>query len=330
MRASVLSARDLQVRYPVRTGVSGRRGVFLRALDGVSFELAPGEALGVVGESGCGKSSLGRASLLLTRPAAGRVFWRGEDVTLEDEKSLRARRRHIQIVFQDPLSSLNPRMTAGEIIAEPLRSFFPRRSDRDVDAGVSEMMRRVGLLPNMKLRYPHEFSGGQCQRISIARAAILRPEVLVLDEPVSALDVSVQAQIVNLLQDLQAELGLSYLFISHDLSIVRYVCDRILVMYLGKVVETGPRESLFGEPRHPYTKALVGAIPVPDPERRRRAAVAPGAFGELPSPLNPPAGCRFHTRCPFASERCREEEPRPEPAGPGHEVACHHWRDLVS
>lgn len=330
MSDTVLSARDLRLHYPVRTGgLLINKYKSLKAVDGVSFDLQKGEALGVVGESGCGKSTLGRAVLLLSQPTAGQVSWMTDSVTDMDDKAVLERRRDFQLVFQDPLSSLNPRMTVGDIIAEPLRSFFPELSLDEVQQRVIDIMPRVGLRPNMMLRYPHEFSGGQCQRISIARAIILEPKMLVLDEPVSALDVSVQAQIVNLLKDLQADLGLSYLFISHDLSIVRYVCDRILVMYLGKVVESGSREQLFSSPKHPYTRALIDAIPVTEVKPESGQGLF-RAEGELPSPLNPPSGCRFRTRCRFATDRCQSEEPVLEQMESGQSVACHHWQSLDS
>lgn len=326
----VLSVDGLEVHYPVRVG-GILRGVYqpLRAVDDVSLELARGEALGIVGESGCGKSTMGRAALMLTAPKAGHVLWDGDDVTAADEKTLRAKRRDFQLVFQDPLSSLNPRMTIFEIIAEPLRSFHPELSDDEVKSRVEDTIERVGLLPKMMLRYPHEFSGGQCQRISIARAVILKPKVLILDEPVSALDVSVQAQIINLLKDLQAELGLSYLFISHDLAVVRYMCDRVLVMYLGKVMETASREQLFSGAVHPYTRALLSAIP--DVDRPVSKGLDDKVMqSELPSPLNPPSGCCFHTRCSFVSERCKSETPALQDVSNGHVTACHHWRDVLA
>jgi len=327
-RVPVLAASDVEVRYPVRVGgiIAARYG-YVRAVDGVSFDVHGGETLGVVGESGCGKSSLGRAALMLTRPAAGRVTWLGDDVSAMEEAAIRPRRKDFQLVFQDPLASLNPRMIVADIIAEPLRSFYPEQSEAERQRAVREAMDRVGLLPSMAGRFPHEFSGGQCQRISIARAVILRPKLMVLDEPVSALDVSIQAQIVNLLQDLQTELQLSYLFISHDLSVVRHVCNRVLVMYLGKLVESGPCDAVFARPRHPYTQALIDAVPSPDPGRHDRER-GRRLDSDVPSPMNPPSGCRFNTRCPFATERCRNEDPSLTEESTGHFVACHHWRDI--
>lgn len=324
----VLSVERLKVHYPVRVG-GLLRGNYrpLKAVDDVSFDLAHGETLGVVGESGCGKSTLGRAALLLSKPTAGMVRWNGEELAPLPEKEIRPRRRDFQMVFQDPASSLNPRMTVFEIIAEPLRSFHPELSESEVSSQVHDALMRVDMLPNMMMRFPHEFSGGQCQRISIARAIILRPKLLVLDEPVSALDVSVQAQIINLLKQLQKNLGLSFLFISHDLSIVRYICDRIMVMYLGKIVEMGSREDIFSNPQHPYTKTLIDAIPEPVPQTEKKPDEKT-VSGELPSPLDPPAGCRLNTRCRFSSERCFVDDPAAEQLSDGHWVACHNRRDI--
>lgn len=319
----VLSVEQLKVHYPVRVG-GLLRGIYqpLKAVDGVSFDIEQGETLGVVGESGCGKSTLGRAALLLSKPTAGMVSWNGEPLEQLSDEEIRPKRRDFQMVFQDPASSLNPRMTVFEIIAEPLRSFHPELSETEISSRVNDALTRVDMLPNMMMRFPHEFSGGQCQRISIARAIILRPKLLVLDEPVSALDVSVQAQIINLLKQLQKDLGLSFLFISHDLSIVRYICDRIMVMYLGKIVEMGSREDIFSNPQHPYTKTLIDAIPEPVPRRHDRSSDKT-VFGELPSPLNPPEGCRLNTRCRFASEKCFVDEPATEQLDAEHWVACH-------
>lgn len=323
---SVMSVRNLAVHFPVRVGgILRAKFQALRAVDTVSFDLNEGETLGVVGESGCGKSTVGRTALLLTRPTAGEVKWDGETVSDLSDQALRPRRRDFQIVFQDSLSSLNPRMTIFDVIAEPIRSFLPNTPEEQIREDVLAVMKRVGLLPNMLMRYPHEFSGGQCQRISIARAVILKPRVLILDEPVSALDVSIQAQIINLLKELQEEMGLSYLFISHDLSVVRYMCDRIIVMYLGKIVEVANRETLFSAARHPYTQMLISAIPKAEDGR-----VGQGSRdnGELPSPLNPPAGCRFQTRCKFAKNDCRTTEPALATLDDGSAVACHHWETI--
>jgi len=319
----LLSVRDLKVHFPMRmAGVLRSRYQPLKAVDGVSFDLAPGETLGVVGESGCGKSTLGRAILQLIAPTQGQVVWLGDDLCRLSRHEMRARRRQMQIVFQDPLASLNPRMTVGEIIAEPLRTFHPELSRDEAKARIREMMAQVGLLPQMINRYPHEFSGGQCQRIGIARAMILRPKLIVCDEPVSALDVSIQAQIVNLLMDLQREFGLSLIFISHDLSVVRHICHRILVLYLGRVMELADRDSLYETPLHPYTQALIAAVPIPDPEiERNKGHVA--LAGDVPSPLDPPSGCVFRTRCPRAEGRCATETPALRELHHGHRVACH-------
>ncbi len=326
MTAPLLQVRDLKVHFSVRG-----QGLFaapqtLKAVDGVSFNLASGETLGIVGESGCGKSTLGRAVLQLLPATAGSVAWLGEELTALDKATLKARRQDLQIVFQDPLASLDPRMTAGNIIAEPLRNFHSDLSALERKARVKEMMDQVGLLPTMINRYPHEFSGGQCQRIGIARAMILNPKLVVCDEPVSALDVSIRAQIINLLMDLQSRLNLSMLFISHDLSVVRHVSRRVMVLYLGKVMELADRDSLYAAPHHPYTKALISAVPIPDPDTER-AKPRVVVNDDLPSPLNPPSGCVFRTRCPKATGICAKVTPILEPAGPGHDVACHHWRD---
>jgi oligopeptide transport system ATP-binding protein len=329
MSETLLSVRDLKVHFDVRVGgFFAGRYLPLKAVDGVSFELKAGETLGIVGESGCGKSTLGRAILRLIEPTGGRAVWLGQELSSLDEKAMRAKRQDMQIIFQDPLASLNPRMTVGEIIAEPLRTFEPGIGRQAMKARVKEMMAKVGLLPQMINRYPHEFSGGQCQRIGIARAMVLEPKLIVCDEPVSALDVSIQAQIVNLLMRLQQEFGLSLLFISHDLSVVRHISHRIMVLYLGRVMEIADRDSIYLHPRHPYTQALISAVPIPDPdkERAKRRLVLQG---DLPSPLAPPSGCVFRTRCPKATGLCAEEIPVLEEDGTGdrHKVACHHWRD---
>jgi oligopeptide transport system ATP-binding protein len=325
---ALLSVQDLAVHFPIAVGgLLRRRYLSLNAVDGVSFELRPGETLGIVGESGCGKSTLGRAVLRLIEPTAGRVVWLGDDLGTLDAEALRRHRRAMQIVFQDPLASLNPRMTIGDIIAEPLLTHEPGLGKPEVKARVKRMLAETGLSPQMINRYPHEFSGGQCQRIGIARAMILRPKLIVCDEPVSALDVSIQAQIVNLLMRLQREFGLSLLFISHDLSVVRHISHRILVLYLGRMMELADRDALYRAPKHPYTKALIAAVPIPDPrlERRKQRIVL---AGDLPSPLTPPSGCVFRTRCPLAIELCAREVPRIERIARGHQVACHRWRDV--
>lgn len=327
MSDTLLQVRDLKVHFPVRVGgVLKATHQMLKAVDGVSFDLAAGETLGIVGESGCGKSTLGRAILRLLPPTAGRVVWLGEDMTHLAGDDLKARRENMQIVFQDPLASLDPRMTAGDIIAEPLRNYRAQLSKAEVAARVGEMMAQVGLLTSMMGRYPHEFSGGQCQRIGIARAMILKPKLIVCDEPVSALDVSIRAQVVNLLMDLQKAFGLAMIFISHDLAVVRHISHRVLVLYLGRMMEIARRDSLYAQPRHPYTQALMAAVPIPDPDKERakpRMILA----GDLPSPLAPPSGCVFRTRCPKATEVCARVEPCPEQPGPDHTVWCHHWRE---
>jgi oligopeptide transport system ATP-binding protein len=325
--APILSVRELKVHFPIPAGgLLRRRYLPLKAVDGVSFDLAPGETLGIVGESGCGKSTLGRALLQLIPSTAGQVIWLGENLAGHDQGAMRRHRRELQIIFQDPLASLDPRMPVGQIIAEPLVTHEPGLARSEVKARVQQMMRAVGLLPQMVNRYPHEFSGGQCQRIGIARAMILKPRLIVCDEPVSALDVSIQAQIVNLLMQLQREFGLSLIFISHNLAVVRHICHRIMVLYLGRMAELAGRTELYANPRHPYTRALISAVPIPDPEleRARQRIVL---TGDLPSPLRPPSGCVFRTRCPRASAVCAEEVPPVEMVVAGHEVACHHWRD---
>ncbi|NAZ37348.1 ABC transporter ATP-binding protein [Rubellimicrobium sp. CFH 75288] len=321
----LLSVRDLRVTFEIRPRnawpwTPSRR---LRAVGGVSFDLAPGEVLGVVGESGSGKSTLARA-IVGTVPAEGLIRFDGEDIARLSPEGRRARRRDIQMVFQDPLAALNPRMTVGEIVAEPLLTHFPRTPRAEVRRRVGEILERVGLLPSMINRYPHEFSGGQCQRIGIARALILRPRLLICDEPVSALDVSVQAQVVNLLRELRRDMGLAMIFIAHDLSVVRHVSDRILVMYLGRLMEIAPARALVAEPRHPYTQALIASVPIPDPVLER-ARTHPVLEGDLPSPLAPPSGCVFRTRCPKAREACAAEVPPAFEVGPAHRAACLFW-----
>jgi oligopeptide transport system ATP-binding protein len=325
--APLLEVRDLKVHFSVKTrgGLMGRR-VLLKALDGASFRVAPGETLGVVGESGCGKSTLGRAVLQLIRATSGEVIWLGRPIQGLAPKEMRPLRRDMQMVFQDPLAALDPRMTVGEIIGEPLDTFLPSIPKAEGKTRVKEMMANVGLSPHMLNRYPHEFSGGQCQRIGIARAMILNPKLIVCDEPVSALDVSIQAQIVNLLMRLQREFHLSLILISHDLSVVRHICHRILVLYLGRVMEVASRDELYANPRHPYTQALISAVPIPDPDRE---AMKPRIVltGDLPSPFDPPSGCLFRTRCPKATALCAEVAPLEERLSETHRVACHHWRD---
>ena len=327
MTAPLLQVKDLKVHFPVKTGglIIGRYQP-LRAVDGVSFDLAPGETLGIVGESGCGKSTLARAVLQLLPVTSGAVTWLGQEMTGLSAAEVKAARENMQIVFQDPLASLDPRMTAGDIIAEPLRNYHPELSRAEMNRRVGELMEQVGLLPGMVNRYPHEFSGGQCQRIGIARAMILKPKLVICDEPVSALDVSVRAQVINLLKDLQKTFGLAMLFISHDLAVVRHISDRVLVLYLGKVMELSTRDQLYQAPRHPYTQALMSAVPIPDPARER-AKPRIILTGDLPSPLNPPSGCVFRTRCPKATDICAEVDPVRESPAPDHDVWCHHWRE---
>jgi oligopeptide transport system ATP-binding protein len=319
MSAPLVSVSNLVVDYATPRGR-------LRAVDGVGFELRAGETLGIVGESGCGKSTLGRALLRLVPAAAGTVTWLGRDLATLRREELRRARRDLQIVFQDPLASLDPRMTIGESIAEPLRVHEPRLSEDAVRARVAAMLADVGLAADLANRYPHEFSGGQCQRVGIARAMILQPRLVVCDEPVSALDVSVQGQIVNLLLDLQREHGTALVFISHNLAVVRRVCHRVLVMYLGRTMELATREDLYARPLHPYTRLLLDAVPVADPaiERHRQAMAA----GEVASPFAPPSGCVFRTRCAHAQPRCAEQRPPLETTGAGRSVACLRWREL--
>ena len=325
---SLLAVDQLRVHFPYQIGGFLRRRIVpLKAVDGVSFALDPGETLGIVGESGCGKSTLGRAILHLLEPTGGRVLWQGEDLGALDAGALRQRRRAMQIIFQDPLASLNPRMTIGDIIAEPLITHERQHSRAEVKDRVRDIMAKTGLLPQMINRYPHEFSGGQCQRIGVARAMILNPRLIVCDEPVSALDVSIQAQIINLLMELQRAFGLSLLFISHDLSVVRHISQRILVLYLGRMMELADGASLYREPRHPYTRALISAVPVADP-KRERAKRRIVLQGDLPSPIDPPSGCVFRTRCPLAIEICAREVPPVERVDAGHQVACHRWREV--
>lgn len=294
----------------------------LKAVDGVNVRLFEGETLGVVGESGCGKSTFARAIVGLVEATEGEVLWLGQDLTRMQAVQKREKRKEIQMIFQDPLASLNPRMSVGDIIAEPLITFYPKLSKAEVKAKVKAMMDKVGLLPNVINRYPHEFSGGQCQRIGIARALILNPKMIICDEPVSALDVSIQAQVVNLLKDLQKELGLSLVFIAHDLSVVKHISDRVLVMYLGNAVELGESDALFGNPKHPYTKALMSAVPIPDPKKERAKKIQM-LEGDLPSPINPPSGCVFRTRCPIATEKCTQQKPHIK-GSDVHAVSCLH------
>jgi len=319
----LLDVRDLKMYFPVTAGIIFQRKVAdVKAVDGISFAIRRGETLGLVGESGCGKSTTGRAILQLYRPTAGQVLFDGRDLCGMKGKELRLFRRRMQMIFQDPYASLNPRMSIGSIIGEPLAihklASGKRRRER-----IQELMRIVGLNPYYANRYPHEFSGGQRQRIGVARALAVEPDFIVCDEPVSALDVSIQAQIINLLEDLQERFGLTYLFIAHELSVVRHISDRVAVMYLGKLMEMADRLELYENPLHPYTKALLSAVPIPDPqiEATRERIIL---HGDVPSPMSPPSGCVFHTRCPIAVEECREYVPEWREKSPGHRVAC--WR----
>jgi oligopeptide transport system ATP-binding protein len=320
---ALLSVQDLKVHFPIKGGLLAGGLGHVRAVDGVSFDLKPGETLGIVGESGCGKSTLGRAVLRLISATEGRVVWAGRDLFALDDGAMRGERRQMQIIFQDPLASLDPRMSVETIISKPLKTFHPELSRAEVRKRVLETMSQVGLSPAMANRYPHEFSGGQCQRIGIARAIILKPKLLVCDEPVSALDVSIQAQIINLLMELQRSLGVSLLFISHNLAVVRHISHRVMVLYLGKVMEIAERDDFYARPLHPYSEGLIAAVPIADPRiERNRARLL--LQGDIPSPINPPSGCRFRTRCPKATEICAAEEPAMRDYGQGHFAACHH------
>ncbi len=320
----ILEVSDLKKHFPISSGIVFQRQVgAVRAVDGVSFNVVRGETLGLVGESGCGKSTTGRTILQLYRPTEGSVKFEGQELSTMTGNDLRQMRRRMQIIFQDPFASLNPRMTVGSIVSEPLQIHNMYANKKERQQYVEQLMERVGLNPYFINRYPHEFSGGQRQRIGIARALALQPSFIVADEPISALDVSIQAQVVNLMEELQDELGLTYLFIAHDLSMVRHICDRVAVMYLGKIVELGPVDEVYDNPQHPYTQALLSAVPVPDPvveEDRQRIIIS----GDLPNPANPPTGCNFNTRCPVAFDLCYQE---PDPplieVRPKHFVSCH-------
>jgi len=317
--SALLQVRDLRKHYPVHKGVLGRAVGKVHAVDGISFSIAAGETLGLVGESGCGKSTAAKTILRLVDPTAGTIEWRGQRIDALGRAAMRPFRRELQAVFQDPYSSLNPRLRAADIVAEPMHN-YERFGAAEVRAKVAWLFEKVGLRPDQMIKFPHEFSGGQRQRLGIARALAVRPKLIVCDEPVSALDVSVQAQVINLLEDLQAEFGVSYLFVAHDLAVVEHISHRVAVMYLGKIVEIAPTRAIFGEPLHPYTEALLESVPVPDPTVKKQRRVL---GGDVPSPVDPPSGCRFHTRCPYAENRCRNEEPLLHPVAPDHLVACH-------
>jgi oligopeptide/dipeptide ABC transporter ATP-binding protein len=319
----LLEVRGLRMHFAVTEGVLRRRSIGeVKAVDGIDFTIGRGETLGLVGESGCGKTTTGRCILRLERPTAGAILYDGVDLAKLDRKQLTAMRRKIQVIFQDPYSSLNPRMKVGEIIAEPMKVHGLESDATKRAARVRELLGVCGLNPKFADRYPHEMSGGQRQRVGIARALALKPEFIVCDEAVSALDVSIQAQVVNLLEDLREKFGLTYLFIAHDLSVVRHLCQRVAVMYLGRIVELADNDELFDHALHPYTQALLAAVPVPDPTVEASRAFRP-AVGEVPSPINPPSGCVFHPRCPIAVERCKETRPEAREVRPGHWVACH-------
>jgi len=320
----LLSVRNLVKRFPIKGGLLSREVASVKAVSDVSFDIRKGETLGLVGESGCGKSTLGRAILRLIEPTSGQVLFKGQDITKLDAASMRKLRRNMQIIFQDPYASLNPRMTVEDILGEPLDIHGLCKDKQQRKQRILTLLDLCGLRREAISRYPHEFSGGQRQRICIARALAVEPEFIVCDEPVSALDVSIQAQIVNLMQDLQKELGLTYLFIAHDLKVVEHISTRVAVMYLGKVVEMSAAEELYGDPKHPYTKALLSAIPIPDPNYKKERTIL---RGDVPSPINPPAGCFFHPRCPVAQDRCRVDSPALRDLGkPGsgqHDASCH-------
>jgi oligopeptide transport system ATP-binding protein len=320
MSEPLLAVHGLTKAFPIRSGLLQRQTGAVRAVDGVDFEIAAGETLGLVGESGCGKSTTGRCVLRLIEPSSGDIRFGGKEVLSLSGDELRALRRDIQIIFQDPYASLNPRMTVGAIIGEALTIHRLANGRRQFEERVADLLETVGLKADYMTRYPHEFSGGQRQRIGIARALAVEPKLIICDEPVSALDVSIQAQVVNLLEDLQQKFGLAYLFIAHDLAVVEHISRRVAVMYLGRIVETAPARALYASPKHPYTEALLSAVPIPDPTvKRKRIRLK----GEVPSPINPPAGCHFHTRCPLAQPVCSKEVPKLKQSADGHWVACH-------
>jgi len=321
---TIMQVENLKVHFDVSSvgDMPWTKRKKLQAVNGVSFELKSGETLGIVGESGCGKSTLARAIISMVPAETGRVLWFGKDLLALKKIEMRKHRKQIQMIFQDPLASLNPRMTIGEIIAEPLKTHYPKTSKVDIKVRVEDVMNKVGLLKNLINRYPHEFSGGQCQRIGIARALILKPKLIICDEPVSALDVSIQAQVINLLMDLQKEMDLTLIFIAHDLSIVKHISTKIMVLYMGNTVELAKSEDIYNHPRHPYTQALISAVPIPDPKIEKNKDLIL-IEGDLPSPINPPSGCVFRTRCKKAQDICSQEKPELKEAASSHEVACH-------
>jgi oligopeptide transport system ATP-binding protein len=321
---TIMQVENLKVHFDVSSegDMPWTKRKKLQAVNGVSFELKSGETLGIVGESGCGKSTLARAIISMVPAETGRVLWFGKDLLALQKTEMRKHRKQIQMIFQDPLASLNPRMTIGEIIAEPLKTHYPKTSKVDIKVRVENIMNKVGLLKNLINRYPHEFSGGQCQRIGIARALILKPKLIICDEPVSALDVSIQAQVINLLMDLQKEMDLTLIFIAHDLSIVKHISTKIMVLYMGNTVELAKSEDIYNHPRHPYTQALISAVPIPDPKVEKNKDLIL-IEGDLPSPINPPSGCVFRTRCKKAQDICSQEKPELKEAASSHEVACH-------